>query len=101
MVWRSDIVERYFGWVAAFCWIFPLIFAVPLAAKGLAQFSGVGASCLVSHANLNTYLFYPVAAYIYPALLLHLVTATKMIHVGLTFLELSCNMLLQGLLHLS
>ncbi|KAG9320783.1 hypothetical protein KVV02_005057 [Mortierella alpina] len=90
-VWRSDIVERYFGWIAAFCWMFPLVFVVPVAAKGLAQFPGVGATCVVSHANLNTYLFYPTAAYFYPALLLHLFTASKMIHVAIASSKVDGN----------
>ncbi|CAO3572238.1 unnamed protein product [Mortierella alpina] len=90
-VWRSDVIERYFSWVAAFCWMFPLVFVVPIAVKGLAQFPGVGASCLVSQANLNTYLFYPTAVYFYPALLLHVFTASKMIHVALVSSKMDGN----------
>ncbi|KAF9102482.1 hypothetical protein BGX29_004564 [Mortierella sp. GBA35] len=53
------------------------------------MFPGVGFSCLVSTENLNTYLFYPLAVYIYPGLLCHTVTMAKLIH--LTILSSKIN----------
>ncbi|KAF9944705.1 hypothetical protein BGZ70_004411 [Mortierella alpina] len=81
-VWRSDIVDRYYAWLTGFCWIFPLAFAIPIAAKNLSQYAGIGSTCLVSNKNLNTYLFYPLAVYIYPAMLLHASTVAKMVHLA-------------------
>lgn len=75
------MIDRYYGWLTAFCWVFPLAFAIPVAVKNLSMFPGVGFSCLVSNDNLNTFLFYPLAVYIYPGLLCHAVTVAKMIHV--------------------
>ncbi|KAF9147956.1 hypothetical protein BG015_010321 [Linnemannia schmuckeri] len=88
-VWRNNVIDRYYGWLTAFCWVFPLAFAIPVAAKNLSMFPGVGFSCLVSNENLNTYLFYPLAVYIYPGLLCHVVTVAKMIH--LTMLTSKIN----------
>ncbi|KAF8933408.1 hypothetical protein BGZ47_010878 [Haplosporangium gracile] len=88
-VWRNNVIDRYYGWLTAFCWIFPLAFAIPLAAMNLSMFPGIGFSCLVSNENLNTYLFYPLAVYIYPGLLCHVVTVAKMIH--LTMLTSKVN----------
>ncbi|KAI7822221.1 hypothetical protein BC939DRAFT_477949 [Gamsiella multidivaricata] len=82
-VWRSDFVDRHYGWLTSFCWIFPLAFAIPVAVMNLSQYPGIGFSCLVSTANLNTYLFYPLAVYIYPAMLCHTVTVAKMIHLAI------------------
>ncbi|KAI1310813.1 hypothetical protein EDD11_003659 [Mortierella claussenii] len=82
-VWRSNIIDRYYAWLTGFCWIFPLAFAIPVAAKNLSQYPGIGFSCLVSNDNLNTYLFYPLAVYIYPAILCHLFTVGKMIHLAI------------------
>ncbi|KAF9573022.1 hypothetical protein BGW38_008468, partial [Lunasporangiospora selenospora] len=79
-VWRADFIDRYYAWFTAFCWIFPLAFAIPVAVMNLAEYPGVGFSCLVSNEHLNTYLFYPTAVYIYPAILAHLITVAKMIH---------------------
>ncbi|KAG0201535.1 hypothetical protein BGX28_005679 [Mortierella sp. GBA30] len=81
-VWRSNWIDTYYAYFTGFCWIFPLAFAIPVAVKNLAQYPGIGFSCLVSTDNLNTYLFYPTAAYIFPAMLLHLVTVAKMIHLA-------------------
>ncbi|KAF9987771.1 hypothetical protein BGZ75_000130 [Mortierella antarctica] len=81
-VWRSDIVDRYYAWLTGFCWVFPLAFAIPIAAKNLSQYAGIGSTCLVSNENLNTYLFYPLAVYIYPAMLLHACTVAKMVHLA-------------------
>ncbi|KAF9985992.1 hypothetical protein BGZ75_002329 [Mortierella antarctica] len=81
-VWRSNWIDTYYAYFTGFCWVFPLAFAIPVAVKNLAQYPGIGFSCLVSTDNLNTYLFYPTAAYIFPAMLLHLVTVGKMIHLA-------------------
>ncbi|KAF9366616.1 hypothetical protein BGX34_000084 [Mortierella sp. NVP85] len=81
-VWHSDIIDRYFGWLTGFCWIFPLVFAIPVAVKNLPEFPGIGFSCLVSTANLNTYVFYPIGVYIYPAMVVHIVTVAKMIQLA-------------------
>ncbi|KAF9562215.1 hypothetical protein EC968_005373 [Mortierella alpina] len=81
-VWRSDIVDRYYAWLTGFCWVFPLAFAIPIAARNLSQYAGIGSTCLVSNSNLNTYLFYPLAVYIYPAMLLHACTVAKMVHLA-------------------
>ncbi|KAF9960255.1 hypothetical protein BGZ72_007513 [Mortierella alpina] len=81
-VWRSNWIDTYYAYFTGFCWVFPLAFAIPVAVKNLAQYPGIGFSCLVSADNLNTYLFYPTAAYIFPAMLLHLVTVAKMIHLA-------------------
>ncbi|CAO3572253.1 unnamed protein product [Mortierella alpina] len=81
-VWRSDIIDRYYAWLTGFCWIFPLAFAIPIAAKNLSRYAGIGSTCLVSNENLNTYLFYPLAVYIYPAMLLHACTVAKMVHLA-------------------
>ncbi|KAK3832816.1 MAG: hypothetical protein J3R72DRAFT_527347 [Linnemannia gamsii] len=89
-VWRNNVIDRYYGWLTAFCWVFPLAFAIPVAVKNLSMFPGVGFSCLVSNDNLNTYLFYPLAIYIYPGLLCHAVTVAKMIH--LTMMSSKINM---------
>ncbi|KAK5816804.1 hypothetical protein F5H01DRAFT_379069 [Linnemannia elongata] len=88
-VWRNNVIDRYYGWLTAFCWVFPLAFAIPVAVKNLSMFPGVGFSCLVSNDNLNTFLFYPLAVYIYPGLLCHAVTVAKMIH--LTMLTSKIN----------
>ncbi|KAG0235281.1 hypothetical protein BGX31_004306, partial [Mortierella sp. GBA43] len=77
-----DIIDRYYGWLTGFCWIFPLAFAVPVAVMNLSKFPGIGFSCLVSTDNLNTYIFYPIAVYIYPAMLVHIVTVAKMIQLA-------------------
>ncbi|ORZ26530.1 hypothetical protein BCR41DRAFT_384590 [Lobosporangium transversale] len=82
-VWRSDIIDRYYGWLTGFCWIFPLAFAIPVAVKNLSQYPGIGFSCLVSTENLNTYLFYPIAIYIYPGILAHAFTVAKMVHLAI------------------
>ncbi|KAF8940059.1 hypothetical protein BGZ58_007887 [Dissophora ornata] len=81
-VWRSDFIDRYYGWLTAFCWIFPLGFAIPVAVKNLSQYPGMGFSCMTSTDNINTFLFYPTAVYIYPGLLCHAVTIAKMIHLA-------------------
>ncbi|KAF9953393.1 hypothetical protein BGZ72_005464 [Mortierella alpina] len=81
-VWRSDMVDRYYAWLTAFCWTFPLAFAIPIAVKNLSQYAGVGSTCLVSNKNLNIYLFYPLAVYIYPAMVLHACTVAKMVHLA-------------------
>ncbi|KAI9231815.1 MAG: hypothetical protein BYD32DRAFT_466812 [Podila humilis] len=81
-VWRLDFIDRYYRWFVGFCWTFPLAFAIPVAVKNLAEYPGIGFSCLVSTANLNTYLFYPTAVYMYPAMVCHVVTVGKMIHLA-------------------
>ncbi|KAF9903886.1 hypothetical protein EC991_003223 [Linnemannia zychae] len=81
-VWRSNWIDAHYGYFTAFCWIFPLAFAIPVAAKNLAEYPGVGFSCLVGTKNLNTYLFYPVAVYMYPAMICHVVTVGKMIRLA-------------------
>ncbi|KAF9913229.1 hypothetical protein BX616_010127 [Lobosporangium transversale] len=82
-VWRSNWIDAYYGWFTGLCWTLPLAFAIPVAVKNLAEYPGIGFSCLVSTANLNTYLFYPTAVYIYPAMLCHIVTVGKMIHLAM------------------
>ncbi|KAG0328488.1 hypothetical protein BGZ99_005183 [Dissophora globulifera] len=81
-VWQSNWIDAYYGWFTGLCWALPLGFAIPVAVKNLAEYPGIGFSCLVSPANLNTYLFYPTAVYIYPAMLCHLFTLGKMIHLA-------------------
>ncbi|KAG0365114.1 hypothetical protein BC939DRAFT_444107 [Gamsiella multidivaricata] len=81
-VWRSNWIDAYYGWFTGLCWILPLAFAIPVAVKNLAEYPGIGFSCLVNTSNLNTYLFYPTAVYIYPAMLCHIVTVAKMIHLA-------------------
>ncbi|KAG0256613.1 hypothetical protein BG011_004431 [Mortierella polycephala] len=81
-VWRSNWIDAYYGWFTGFCWIFPLAFAIPVAVKNLSQYPGIGFSCLVSTENLNTYLFYPTAVYIFPAFAAHIFTVIKMIHLA-------------------
>ncbi|KAG0343030.1 hypothetical protein BG000_010167 [Podila horticola] len=81
-VWRADFIDRHYRWFVGFCWIFPLAFAIPVAVKNLAEYPGIGFSCLVSTDNLNTYLFYPTAVYMYPAMVCHVVTVGKMIHLA-------------------
>ncbi|KAF9187839.1 hypothetical protein BGZ51_001012 [Haplosporangium sp. Z 767] len=81
-VWRSNWIDAYYGWFTGFCWIFPLAFAIPVAAKNLSQYPGIGFSCLVSTENLNTYLFYPTAVYIFPAFAAHILTVIKMVHLA-------------------
>ncbi|KAI1317153.1 hypothetical protein EDD11_008944 [Mortierella claussenii] len=82
-VWRSNWIDAYYGWFTGLCWILPLAFAIPVAVKNLAEYPGVGFSCLVSTANLNTYLFYPTAVYMYPAMFCHVITVAKMIHLAI------------------
>ncbi|KAF8939285.1 hypothetical protein EDD21DRAFT_382381 [Dissophora ornata] len=81
-VWRSNWIDMYYGWFTGVCWVLPLAFAIPVAVKNLAEYPGIGFSCLVSNANLNTYLFYPTAVYMYPAMMCHVVTVGKMIHLA-------------------
>ncbi|KAF9577016.1 hypothetical protein BGW38_008063, partial [Lunasporangiospora selenospora] len=78
-VWRSDFIDRYYKWFTGFCWVFPLAFAIPVAVQNIAEYPGIGFSCLVSTPNLNTYLFYPTAVYMYPAMICHVITIGKMI----------------------
>ncbi|KAG0309258.1 hypothetical protein BGZ98_004106 [Dissophora globulifera] len=68
-VWRSDFIDRHYGWLTGFTWIFPLAFAIPVAVKNYSQYPGVGFSCMVSTDRLNTFLFYPLAVIIYPSML--------------------------------
>ncbi|KAF9353343.1 hypothetical protein BGX34_011633 [Mortierella sp. NVP85] len=82
-VWRSNWIDAYYGWFTGLCWILPLGFAIPVAVKGLSEYPGVGFSCLVNKENLNTYLFYPTAVYMYPAMLCHVVTVAKMIRLAM------------------
>ncbi|KAG0347840.1 hypothetical protein BG004_006790 [Podila humilis] len=82
-VWRLDFIDRHYRWFTAFCWVFPLVFAIPVAAKGIAEFPGIGFSCLVGHEYLNTYLFYPTAIYMYPAMLCHVITVAKMVQLAI------------------
>ncbi|KAF9430078.1 hypothetical protein BGZ94_008442 [Podila epigama] len=81
-VWRADFIDRHYKWCTLFCWAFPLAFAIPVAVKNLAEYPGIGFSCIVSTSNLNTYLFYPTAVYMYPAMVCHVVTIGKMIHLA-------------------
>ncbi|KAF9110538.1 hypothetical protein BGX27_006198 [Mortierella sp. AM989] len=81
-VWRSNWIDAYYGWFTALCWTLPLGFAIPVAVKGLAEYPGIGFSCIVSTSNLNTYLFYPTAVYMYPAMICHVATVGKMIHLA-------------------
>ncbi|KAF9924194.1 hypothetical protein FBU30_005789 [Linnemannia zychae] len=81
-VWRSNWIDTHYGYFTAFCWIFPLAFAIPAAVKNLAEYPGVGFSCLVGTKNLNTYLFYPVAVYMYPAMVCHVITIAKMVRLA-------------------
>ncbi|KAG0029395.1 hypothetical protein BGZ81_003832 [Podila clonocystis] len=81
-VWRVDFIDRHYAWFTAFCWIFPMAFAIPVAARGIAEYPGIGFSCLVRNENLNTYLFYPTAVYMYPAMLCHVITVAKMIQLA-------------------
>ncbi|KAF9126892.1 hypothetical protein BGW39_006273 [Mortierella sp. 14UC] len=81
-VWRSNWIDAHYGYFTAFCWIFPLAFAIPVAVKNLAEYPGIGFSCLVGTKSLNTYLFYPVAVYMYPAMICHVVTVGKMIRLA-------------------
>ncbi|GJJ76376.1 hypothetical protein EMPS_08735 [Entomortierella parvispora] len=82
-VWRSDLIDRYYVWLTGVCWILPLCFAIPVAVRNLAEYPGVGFSCLVNTSNLNTYLFYPTAVYMYPSMLCHVVTVGRMIQMAL------------------
>ncbi|KAG0357652.1 hypothetical protein BG005_003300 [Podila minutissima] len=81
-VWRVDFIDRHYAWFTAFCWVFPMAFAIPVAVKGIAEYPGIGFSCLVRNENLNTYLFYPTAIYMYPAMLCHVITVAKMIQLA-------------------
>ncbi|KAI9236848.1 MAG: hypothetical protein BYD32DRAFT_452157 [Podila humilis] len=81
-VWRVDFIDRHYVWFTAFCWVFPMAFAIPVAVKGIAEYPGIGFSCLVRNENLNTYLFYPTAVYMYPAMLCHVITVAKMIQLA-------------------
>ncbi|KAK3830166.1 MAG: hypothetical protein JOS17DRAFT_791396 [Linnemannia elongata] len=81
-VWRSNWIDAHYAYFTAFCWVFPLAFAIPVAVKNLAEYPGIGFSCLVGTENLNTYLFYPVAVYMYPAMICHVVTVGKMIRLA-------------------
>ncbi|KAG0036197.1 hypothetical protein BGZ82_004546 [Podila clonocystis] len=81
-VWRVDFIDRHYAWFTAFCWVFPMAFAIPVAVKGIAEYPGIGFSCLVRNENLNTYLFYPTAVYMYPAMLCHVITVAKMIQLA-------------------
>ncbi|KAG0217511.1 hypothetical protein BGX33_010402 [Mortierella sp. NVP41] len=84
LIYKLHLVtyNAHYGWFTAFCWVFPLAFAIPVAVKNLAEYPGIGFSCLVGTKNLNTYLFYPVAAYMYPAMICHVVTVGKMIRLA-------------------
>ncbi|KAG0284004.1 hypothetical protein BGZ97_008326, partial [Linnemannia gamsii] len=81
-VWRSNWIDAHYAYFTGFCWVFPLAFAIPVAVKNLAEYPGIGFSCLVGTENLNTYLFYPVAVYMYPAMICHVVTVGKMIRLA-------------------
>ncbi|KAF8979586.1 hypothetical protein BGZ46_005241 [Entomortierella lignicola] len=81
-VWRSNWIDNHYGWFTAICWLLPMGFAIPVAVKGLSQYPGIGFSCLVSPDNLNKYLFYPTAVYMYPAMFCHIATVGKMIHLA-------------------
>ncbi|KAG0047100.1 hypothetical protein BGZ83_007767 [Gryganskiella cystojenkinii] len=91
-VWRSDLIDRYYGWLTAICWVLPMGFAIPVAVRNLAEYPGIGFSCLVSTDNLNTYLFYPTAVYIYPAMLCHVVTVGKMIQMAMLSSKVDAGM---------
>ncbi|KAG0237640.1 hypothetical protein BGW42_000468 [Actinomortierella wolfii] len=81
-VWRSDWIDRHYRWCVAFCWILPLCFAIPIVALRLQEYPGIGFSCLVKVEDLNTYIFYPIAVYMYPALLCHIITVVKMVQLA-------------------
>ncbi|KAF9436300.1 hypothetical protein BGZ76_004331 [Entomortierella beljakovae] len=81
-VWRSNWIDNHYGWFTALCWILPLGFAIPVAVQGLAEYPGIGFSCIVSTHNLNKYLFYPTAVYMYPAMICHFITVGKMIQLA-------------------
>jgi hypothetical protein len=80
----QHVLDAHYAYFTGFCWVFPLAFAIPVAVKNLAEYPGIGFSCLVGTENLNTYLFYPVAVYMYPAMICHVVTVGKMIRVRFT-----------------
>ncbi|KAG0310382.1 hypothetical protein BGZ99_000410 [Dissophora globulifera] len=82
-VWRSDFIDRHYGWLTGFTWIFPLAFAIPVAVKNYSQYPGVGFSCMVSTDRLNTFLFYPLAVIIYPSMVCHTITVARMIRLAM------------------
>ncbi|KAF9971811.1 hypothetical protein BGZ73_005141 [Actinomortierella ambigua] len=81
-VWRSDWIDRHYRWCVAFCWVLPLGFAIPIIVLRLQEYPGIGFSCLVKVEDLNTYIFYPVAVYMYPALMCHIITVVKMVQLA-------------------
>ncbi|KAG0262281.1 hypothetical protein DFQ27_002459 [Actinomortierella ambigua] len=81
-VWRSDWIDRHYRWCVVFCWILPVGFAIPIIAMRLQEYPGIGFSCLVKVEELNTYIFYPVAVYMYPAFMCHIITVVKMVQLA-------------------
>ncbi|KAI8801623.1 hypothetical protein BJ742DRAFT_873763 [Cladochytrium replicatum] len=73
IVWGKSYLETYFMYFQVLTFGIPIALVIVAAVKNSLDYSW-GATCLISSDIANYYFFYPLAALVYPAALLHLAT---------------------------